>query len=237
MISCSLRRALLLFAGALLSAGLSWAADPDKPKPLRYLRPHGDKLVLESEISETRSKEGAIYTSLTDRGPEKMTLTLHFDKERRVQRAEAVQQDAKGKRRAEVVFEGNTAQLRRGDATTRINDIGDPIVTTAPDWTDIFQLVRKYDGDKGGRQEFTGLWIHPVKDHLVLKFRIERLGTDTISPQLSLDRYRIRLRSGDYLVWADANRRVYKLFPAGQPKAFVALEGFEEATKKLSAPK
>src|SRR5262249_9186951 len=127
-------------------------------------------------------------------------------------------------------------KLRTAKGLIQFQVAADPIVTTAPDWSDIFQLVRRYDGKKGGRQEFTGLWIHPVRDHLVLKFRIERVGEDTIrfrDRHVVLDRHRIRLRSGDYLTWADADGRVYKLFPAGQPKAVVVLEGFEEAANKL----
>jgi len=71
---------------------------------------------------------------------------------------------------------------------------------------------------------------------LLLTFTIERLGQDTVTVgerKLSLDRYRVRLRSGDYLVWADATGRTVRLYPAGKPAAFVVLEGFEDATREL----
>ena len=133
-------------------------------------------------------------------------------------------------------MEGTTGKLRTAKGIVQFQVSADPIVTTAPDWSDIFQLVRRYDGKKGGKQEFTGLWIHPMRDHLILKFRIEHIGGTAVRAagrKIALDQYRIRLRSGDYLTWADADGRVYKLFPAGQPKAVVVLEGFEEATAKL----
>ncbi len=212
------------------------SAEDEKPKLARYFRREKDKFVLESQITEKRTQDGMTYVSLTDRGTEKMTLTLRFDKDHRLTSGEAVQKTAKGKRRADLTLDDTTALLKRGKSVTEIKNLANPIVTTAPDWSDIFQLVRRYDPKKAGPQEFTGLWIHPVREHLVLRFRIERVGEDTIhanGSKIALDRYRIRLRSGDYLTWADTERRVYKLFPAGHPESAVILEGFEEPTKKL----
>ena len=219
---CFLPCRLLAAIAAFLSVGLLAAAEVEKPKPLRYLRPEKNKFVLESEITETRNQDGAIYVSLTDRGREKMTLTLRFDNDRHLKSAEAVQEAGESKHRALLTLKGTNAKLSKIKGIVEFQVAADPIVTTAPDWSDIFQLVRRYDGKKGGRQEFTGLWIHPVRDHLVLKFRIERVGETVIRAagrKIALNEYRIRLRSGDYLAWADADRRVYKLFPAGQPKA------------------
>nr|ALS88806.1 MetaGeneMark_Unknown Function [uncultured bacterium] len=107
---------------------------------------------------------------------------------------------------------------------------------TAPDWSDIFLLLRRYDPIKGGRQEFSGFWFHPVQPARLLKFGVERLGEDTVNAKdrrQTLGRYRVTLRSGAYLVWADNTGRVWKLLSAGNPKAVVVLEGYEEATSAL----
>jgi hypothetical protein len=70
----------------------------------------------------------------------------------------------------------------------------------------------------------------------VLTFTVERVGHDTVrkgAAELRLDRYRIRLRSGDYFAWADADRRDYKLLPLPARASPVVLEGYEEATRRL----
>src|SRR5438552_18765510 len=120
-------------------------AGEDKPKLTRYLRREKDKFVLESEIAEKRTTDGTTYVSLTDRGTEKMTLTLRFDKDNRLTSGEAVQETAKGKQRADLTFEGDTPRLKRTKSVREIKDLANPIVTTAPDWSDIFQVVRRYD--------------------------------------------------------------------------------------------
>src|SRR5262245_6933325 len=89
------------------------SAEAEKPKPLPYLRLEKDKFVLESEITQKRTKEGSTYVSLTDRGKEKMTLTLHFDKDDQLTSAEAVQETPKSKLQATATFEGDTARIRR----------------------------------------------------------------------------------------------------------------------------
>src|SRR5262249_35610477 len=112
----------------------------------------------------------------------------------------------------------------------------DVVVTTAPDWSDIFQVIRRYDQGKGGKQTFAGLWIHPTKDVRQLTFTVEPLGEDDIvvaGKKLTLQRYRVQLRSGAYLVWADKTGRVVRLMPPGKPGAAVVLEGYEKATSGL----
>lgn len=229
-----MRCLILLLLGSI---GLI-AAEPEKPTSLRYLRPAKAGLVLESEITHTPSAEGFTYVSRTDRGTEKMTLTLRYDKKNQLIAAEALQEKDKEKKSALLTLDGEKGQLKRGDSTDSFKAPTNPIVTTAPDWTDIFEVARRYDAKKGGKQEFAGLWIHPVQPMLHLTFTIEPLSKDTIKvkdQERTLQRYKIRLRSGDYQVWADESGRVYKLFPAGKPAAFVVLEGYEEATKSLEA--
>jgi hypothetical protein len=219
----------------VLTLGLL-AADGEKPATVRYLRPAQGKLVLESEVTRTTTADGMTYVSRTDRGAEKMTLTLRHDKDGRLTSAEAVQESAAGKKSALLTLRGDKAELRRGDTTETLPAPAALIVTTAPDWTDIFELVRRYDGKKAGKQEFAGLWIHPVQPTRQLTFTVERVGKDTAQVEgreVPLDRYAIRLRSGDYLAWGDRTGRVVRLIPAGKPAAAVVLEGFAEATRAL----
>jgi hypothetical protein len=114
-------------------------------------------------------------------------------------------------------------------------------VTTAPDWSDVFQLVRRYDAAKGGKQDFPGLWVHPVQPMQKLTFSIQRIGDDTVAVrekgkemEVKLGRYQVKLRSGDYAVWADPDRRVVRIVPANRKEAFVVLQGYQEATRGLA---
>jgi hypothetical protein len=219
-------------------AATGWAAAPP-PVPsvtLRYVRPSKDRFVLESLVTEVKTSKGVTYTSLTDRGSEKMTLTIRFDDRHRVRDAEAVQQTTRGKQTVTVVFRKNEALLTREGRTERLKVTSDVVVTTAPDWSDIFWVIRRYDLAKGGKQTFAGLWIHPVQNIRQLSFTVEPEKEEVIevdARKLSLKRYRVVLRSGAYLVWADKAGRVYRLMPPGKPTAAVILEGYEKATAGL----
>jgi hypothetical protein len=216
-------------------------AQDENPAPLRYLRPSGTKFVLESEIYVTTVDRGSVYTSTTTRatetGEEKMKLTLRLDDKNRITSAEAVQETANGKKTATLTLRGRHAQLKRGSTTEVLTKIdSSPIVTTAPDWSDVIQLVTRYDAKKGGKQEFGGIWFHPSSQPLTPTFAIERLGMDKITvmeQETKVHRYQVHLRSGDYLVWADEEGRVVKILPPGATGTPVVLEGYEEATKEL----
>jgi hypothetical protein len=43
----------------------------------------------------------------------------------------------------------------------------------------------------------------------------------------------VRLRSGNYVVWADDEGRVYKFMQAGRPASAVFREGVGEETRRL----
>ena len=76
----------------------------------------------------------------------------------------------------------------------------------------------------------------PVVD-MIRKASIKaRLKAVTISAgqKLTLGRFRVHLRSGDYLVWASAQGKVYKLMSPGQPQSAVILKGHEKATLALT---
>jgi hypothetical protein len=220
----------------LLALLPGWLPPADSTVSLRYVRPSAGKFVLESRVTEAASQDGLRYSSLTDRGSEKMTLTLHFDAKHRLRRAEAVRQTGKEKQTATVVFKEKEAVLTRQGADVRLSVTPDVVVTTAPDWSDIFQVIRRYDPGKGGKQKFSGLWIHPVKDTRQLTFTVEPVKEDVIlvaGKKVTLQRYRVTLRSGAYLVWADRSARVYRLMPPGKPGGAVILEGYETATADL----
>jgi hypothetical protein len=232
-------QALLLTAGLAVWTPAALAqGEADKIVPLRYVRPAEGKFVLESEVTGTKSHDRWIYSSRTERGSEKMTLTLTYDKGNTLSRAEAVLDNGMTKQTATVVFDKNGAQLKRPGGVTDLIKFttAPPVVTTAPDWSDVFQLARNYDRRRGGKQSFQGLWIHPSRPYQMLTFTLDRVGEDSFmlkERKVALDRYRVALRSGEYTVWADAGGLVYKLAPVGKPDDFVVLEGYEEVTRGL----
>src|SRR5262249_6113883 len=144
-----------------------------------------------------------------------------------------------GKKTATLMPQGNGKWvLKRGNLSEFFDLPADPVVTSAPDWSDIFQLVRRYDSAKGGKQEFNGLWFHPVNGMLPQAFTIERHDSETVKDrdmELKLARYRVRLRSGEYHVWADKTGRVLKLQPVGAKTMPVVLEGYEDVTRELGS--
>jgi hypothetical protein len=221
----------------LLSCLLTQPGPADAVATSRYLRPAGDKLVTESTVTQKRSAAGTSYVSLTERGTEKMTLTLRFGKDKKLQAAEALQESKAGMKSAKLVVRGAQAELTRADGdkeTFKLKD--EPVVTTAPDWSDIFQVIERYDRKKMGKQEFAGLWIHPTKPARQLTFVVEPMGKDEIvlkEKKITLKRFRVTLRSGDYLVWAEEGGQVIRLYPATRPEAFVVLEAYASATQQL----
>ena len=212
------------------------AADAEKSSTLHYVKPVDDKYVLESEVTTTPNDDGSTFVSRTVRGGETMTLTIRFDKKGQVVTAEAAFEKDKMKKTAALAFrDKENATLKRGGLTDYLKASPDVIVTTAPDWSDVLQLVRRYDAKKAGKQEFTGFWFHPVNAYQSLTFSIEHVGKDKIGVTdkvIDLQRYAINLRSGEYLVWADVDGKVCKILPRkkGTP---VVLEGLEELTKDL----
>lgn len=224
------------FVWGLLVCGCVGHLEAERAMPLRYLKPAGGRYVLESEVTRTTTPKGSTYVSRTVRGPETLTLTVYRDKKGRVVGAEVVRQTAGERKNATLNLHADRATLKRGSATHVFKAPADPVVTSAPDWSDIFELVRRYDARKGGKQEFPGLWIHPAKPPLLLTFAVERVGEDPIKGkgrEKKLRRYRVQLRSGSYTVWARNDGCVCKILPAGPRAVPVVLEGYEDATRAL----
>ena len=233
---------MTLFLGCLLAH-----APDEKPTPLKYMRPDGDKYVLESEITVTPGKRGWTYSSTTHRttgdGDLTMQLTIQLDAENTIQSAEAVLTTPKETKKATLTLFKDHARLKRGGTMEILQRMpAAPIVTTAPDWSDIMQLIKRYDAKKGGKQEFGGIWFHPVEQTLTPTFTIDCTGTDNITlkdkdtleeKEIRLHRYDIRLRSGGYRAWSNDEGHIVRIVPRGTNGSPVVLEGYEELTRKL----
>jgi hypothetical protein len=205
---------------------------------LEYVRPSGDQFVLESTVTFQKIADGVLFQSVTHRPKEKMTLKLRWDRKHVLQTADLEQETTAGKQKATALFQKKTAVVKRpGQKDQQLTLPAEPaLATTAPDWSDILLVLRRYDHKRGGKQQFAGFWFHPVKPPMGLTFTVEELGKDTIAAgkkKLALGRYRIQLRSGAYLVWADSQGKVFKLMPPGQPRGAVILKGQEKATAGL----
>ena len=154
----------------------------DKPKKpnannMRYLRPAGKEFVTECTFTLTRTKLGASIESLTERGKTKMLVKSSHDDQDRLVTAEATLTLDGIKKTVMVVVTDATAKVRRSGLPDQEFDVPKGvIVTSAPDWTDVFLLCQRYHRLKAGKQSFSGLWIHPEQASQRLTFAIERLG-------------------------------------------------------------
>jgi hypothetical protein len=197
----------------------------------RYLRPAGEKFVLESEITITKTKTGSLYISRTVRGNESMILRVRRDPAGQFLHAEIEHQKGEVKKTARVEPKDGKLRVSRDGSSEDIAVMNPVIFTTAPDWSDIFEMAVRFDRQKEGKQEFSGLWFHPTQPSQTPRFSIERLGTDRITvsgEEYVLTRCRARLRGGSaYLVWVFADGRVCKILPVGDKAVPIVLEGFE----------
>lgn len=224
-----MRFALAVF----MALGIStWAAADESAKTLRYLRPAGSEFRLETEITLRRSGESVSIASVTHRGKRKLSLTSRFSAGGRLQSANVSIVSDNGRQSAQVHADGAKATVKRHDG--RVDGLDCPagiIVTSAPDWTDAFMLVRRYDRKQGGVQKFEGLWIHPTLRPLRLTLTVRHEGTDSVTkkgePQ-KLERFSITLRNGSrYVAWRNGQMDLVRLVANGQPQPAVVLNGWE----------
>jgi hypothetical protein len=202
---------------------------------LRYLRPQGDGWATESLVEGRDLRTGWTYTSKTDRPGHTLTLTFRRVG-RRLLEADIKLVQGKETTTARVVREGDAFKLTRQGKTETIKAPADPVVTSAPDWSDILGLVGRYDRNKGLKQEFAGLWFHPTQPHRLLAFTVEKTGTVKVQHQgkpLDLEAFRVTIRSGGYKVWALPTGEVARILPDGDKATPVVLEGYTETTKGL----
>ena len=203
-------------------------AAPQKTSTLQYVRPSGDKQVLESEISETKLRDGHSYQSITHRATGRMTLTILYDKKKQVISARAHYKTKTESSSARAVVREKHVSIFRGDKKIRTFKLSKPVVvvTTAPDWSDIILLLRQYDQKKGGKQSFLGLWFHPTKPAHLRNFVVEKIGNRIVkhpSTRIHLGKFRVTLRSGAYEVWADKKGIVHRIGKPNQTKGAIVL--------------
>lgn len=189
-----------MFSAVLLAlAACRSAAPAAPPEVVRYVRMTARGAVPECTFTTRREESGWSISSITGR----LTVEASYDRSDRLIGASA---GLAGGARLEVSGE----QLL--DAPPGI------IVTSAPDWTDTFRICKLWKRSVAGRQEFPGLWIHPVQPAQRLTFTAERIGSEG-----KLERLSIRLRGNSlYTAWVDDSGRMIKLTGGG---VVLVLEG------------
>ena len=213
----------------------------DTIETARYLRPADKQFEVECEFKLTRSARGSAIESVTQRGKTKLTVVARYDRADLLLDAEVRLATGDEKKSAAVTVKAGKATVKRTGQPAQEFDVPKGvIVTSAPDWTDVWMLCQRYDRAKGGKQEFAGLWIHPVEQCQRLTFIIEKTGADTIEhdgKKVMFDRFIIRLRGNSgYAAWADDMGRMIKLVPLptkADATNWLVLQGFEKSAAKL----
>jgi hypothetical protein len=226
---------------AVLTTGLLpvRASDPTR-ETAGYVRPAGDKFVTECQFVIVRDDGGWGVTSVTERGMTQMEVVSRYDAADRLLSARAVLTNGGRAQTATVEVKDGKATIRReGQGPVEFDAPPGTIVTSAPDWSDVFLLCRRYDRQRKGKQEFPALWVHPTQAPQRLTFSIEWQGADRIERdgvQTELGRYAVRIRNGSaYVAWADAQGRLVRLIPLPRQEVAPGLtrEGFEKAAAGL----
>jgi hypothetical protein len=222
-----------------LAAFPAWTDEPPAAD-FRYVRSGGQ---LECTFVVRHSAEGSRIESTTNRGKGvAMVLLARYDRTHQLQTALARLGADPGSPSVRVDVAGGMAIVRRKDIDP-VQEFEVPpgvIVTSAPDWTDLFQLCRRHDRTRTGKQEFAALWIHPTQPAQKLTFSIEKVGTDAIEhdeKKVELARLAVRIRNNSpYVAWADAAGKMIKLmaipFKAGSSFE-MTLQGYEKSAAKL----
>ncbi|MBM3996729.1 MAG: hypothetical protein FJ303_21625 [Planctomycetes bacterium] len=207
----------------------------------RYVRLGGKQAEFECEITHTKTKTGTTINSVTGRGAGKLTLTARYDAEDNLLSADAMRIIAGEKATATVTVKDGKAIVKRQTNTETVDIAKGIIVTSAPDWTDIWLMCRRYDRAKGGKQTFPGLWIHPVENTGRWDFTIEKAGDDVIEhdgKKRTLDRFTVTIRNASqYVAWADDRGRLIKLVPKNTKMPYaIVLDGHETSSLQLIRP-
>ena len=207
----------------------------------RFLRVSGADFVPETEIHLTRTKNGSVVTSTTQRGEQKLTVISRYDSQNGLTEARVTSQQGTIAQSAEVRVTGRTAHVMRdGQRPDELRCPAGVIVTSAPDWTDSFMAVRRYDSNGEKTQTFPGLWIHPTGKPLELTIQLTHLGQDSVkhgSKTANLDRYLLVLRGGSrYVVWRNPQGQLVRLVPAKSGRGGIVLAGWEQAVGNLKPP-
>lgn len=208
-----MRRLAVLLAALSGVEGAGCRAAPGRVERVRYVR--GAALVCAFEIGPDA------VSSVT--GPLRVESRYAPDGALRDARAEL----AGGGEARVRVLEGRARVERPGQPAVEFEIPPRVIVTSAPDWTDVLLICRRWTRSGPERQEFPGLWIHPVQPPQRLAFSAERKGVDG-----PLERLLIRLRGGSaYLAWVDPEGRLIKLAGASGREE-LSLEGVDTSALK-----
>ena len=213
----------------------------DAPREtVRYVRPAVNKFETECTFVLTRQETGWTITSTTERGAVKMEVETRYDAADRPTAARSVlTTDGKTQTATVQVKDGKATIRREGHEPAEFDAPQGTIVTSAPDWTDVFLLCRRYDRQRKGKQEFPALWIHPTQAPRRLTFAIEWQGTNPIEhdgKKTALDRFAIRIRNDSaYMAWTDAQGRMVRLIPLPYKESApgLTLAGYEKSTAGL----
>jgi hypothetical protein len=209
---------------------------------LQYLRASADGFVPESTIQFRNERDSKrLVVSRTDRGAERLDIVARFEPDGRMVDAVVTTQRGFDRQSASAIKQRDTVRVTRADGSVLQLDCPDSvIITSAPDWTDAVLLVKRYDHQQGGRQEYSGLWIHPVQEPLSLRLTIERVGNDVVQQkgtEVRLDRYLIVLRGGSrYVAWGDAQAQLVRLMSEGRPASGIVLAGWETSAWSICQP-
>ena len=212
--------------------------DEHKSETIRFRRVSGSEFVKESEIHLMLTKQGFVVTSITQSGEQTLTVNSRFDSNDTLVSAKVTLRRGERKQSASVSVTDRTARvLRDGHKTKELACPVGVIVTSAPDWTDSFLAVRRYDPKGSTTQTFPGLWIHPSREPLELTIKLTRLGQDSVMLRKNirmLDRLLLVLRGGSrYIVWRNQQGQLVRLVPAMEGKGGIVLTGWERATRDL----
>ncbi len=227
----------LVFLAMLLApadAGLS--AVPSNV--LHYLCGSSGDFKPECDVIITRTQEGTEYRATMFRAKEFTSNVVNLDSTGKLQTA-LMHLSAAGLSKTVLVRwrGGDSLDVRRHLVTEFVKVSGPPIVTTSPDWSDVWQLVQEYDRKKGGKQEFGAVWVHPSANPESLTFSIELLDdTETVVVQdhkVKLRRYLLKLRPGEYLAWTDYAGKIIKIVKNEARGTAIVLDGYQDATANL----
>jgi hypothetical protein len=235
------RNAWIGWLGMLLVAhsrpGHGGDAPPDTAS---YVRFAGAAFATECKFRIAREPSGWRIVSRTDRGTVQMEVETRYNAYQQPVSARVVlTQNGTSKTANVLVKDGKATVTREGQPSETFDAPKGTIVTSAPDWTDVFLLCRHYDRRDKEKQEFPALWIHPIQPPQRLTFSIELQGKDAIEhdgKKVELSRFEIMIRgSSRYVAWADPQGRMVRLIPLPLKgtASGLTLEGYEKSVAGL----
>jgi hypothetical protein len=235
------RNTCLWWIATLLVTGIrSGHGGEAPPETVRYVRSTGASFATECRFRIARAPSGWTIVSHTDRGSVQMEVETRYDAHDQPVTARVVlTQDGLSKTARVLVKDSKATVTREGQPPAAFDAPKGTIVTSAPDWTDVFLLCRHYDRKRKGKQESPALWIHPTQPPQQLTFSIELQGSDAIEhdgKKIDLGRYEIVIRGNSrYVAWADTQGRMIRLvpLPVKGTASGLTLEGYEKSAAGL----